>query len=119
MINWEKVIEFGDLFICTTKEAKEAKVYPNRLARVKHRPRLGALVVWQSGHGFQLGLNGLKYIENLLREDKLDEGYVLLLRIGPNGKTQFVNAAPVAEVAAKVAGVEPETDWGLGGELRN
>ena len=114
MLEWKKILESDDLRLCSIEEAQAKKVYPNRLAWLATQPKIGAVAVFQSqGADFALGSAGLDYIVDAVREQRIEKGFVLLLRKDIVGKLTFVNAAAVEEVKAALQNNrQMEGKWG-------
>ena len=107
-MDWQSIINDGNITMVGPKG-----IYPNRLAWLKDNPRIGAVVVFQSQTDFALGKAGLDHIIKAKATGHLDEAYVLLLRASVNGRPQFINAAPVEEIAARLHKEMPrEGQWG-------
>ncbi|HEX3339692.1 MAG TPA: hypothetical protein VHT68_11030 [Pseudolabrys sp.] len=110
-MDWKKLIENGELEICSTTQAKAREVYPNRIGWLKQDPQVGALVVYQSETDFAIGRAGIDYITNALQQDRIKEGFVVLLRGGDQPK--FVAAATPAEIECAVRGLPIQNGkWG-------
>jgi len=112
-MEWKKIIDEGELRLCSGEEARAKKVYPNRLAWLAKQPKIGVVVVFQSETDFALGRAGLYYIVNAVRQQRIEKGFVLLLR-KDNGKLEFVNAAPAEEIETALHNNRPplEGAWG-------
>jgi hypothetical protein len=59
---WKIAIENGLLKLSTTQVAQAKSIYPNLLAWIDGRPRVGAIVAFQSETDFALGKAGLDYV---------------------------------------------------------
>jgi hypothetical protein len=112
-MDWETIINDGELIICSEQEAKAKGVYPNRLGWLKENPRIGVAIVFQSETDFAFGKASLDYITKAKAEGRLDEAFMLLLRRGVNGHLEFVNAATLEEIEALLRNIPPRKgNWG-------
>jgi hypothetical protein len=112
-MDWETIINDGELNICSAQEAQAKGVYPNRLGWLKKDPKIGVVIVYQSETDFALGKASLDYVAKPKAEGRLKEAFVLLLRRGINGQNEFVNAATIEEVKALLRNIPPrEGNWG-------
>ncbi len=110
-VNWKQTVENGDLVICSIKEARDKKIFPNRLAWPKDQPRVGALVVFQSDNNlFAVGKNGLDFMITAIGDNRFDAGVVLLLRQGKNDKPEFMNVHPVENILVELHD-KPPSGW--------
>lgn len=112
-MDWKNIIDNdGNLRLCSDAEAQAKKVYPNRLGWPATQPKIGAVVVFKSKTDFALSSVGLDYIVDAVRQHRIEQGFVLLLR-KDRGKFVFVNAAPVEEVKAALNNNRPiDGEWG-------
>ena len=64
-MDWNELIERGELKIGSVEEAQQKNVFPNRLAWLKSK--LAALVVYRDAlgkpYGYEVRENGLNYIK--------------------------------------------------------
>jgi hypothetical protein len=112
-MDWKSIIDNDELNICSAQEAQAKGVYPNRLGWLKKDPKIGAVIVFQSETDFALGKASLDYVAKPKAEGRLKEAFVLLLRGGINGQSEFVNAATIEEVKALLHGITPRKgNWG-------
>jgi hypothetical protein len=112
-MDWKSIIDNDGLIICSVQEAKAKGVYPNRLAWLKENPKIGAVIVFQSETDFAFGKASLEYITKAKAEERLEKGYVILVRGSMNGRLEFVNAATIEEVEALVRNIPPhDGKWG-------
>ena len=111
-INWKSLVAEGKLTIGSVEEAMAKNIFPNRLAWVPEQPSVGAIVAFQSTDDFAIGQESLSYIAKSLREGRIREGYVLLLRKQGTGYT-LVRCATVEQVSVALAGRPPrDGKWG-------
>jgi hypothetical protein len=98
LINWS--VSFAQL-----KIVSDPQVHPNKLGTLEvENGTVGVVVVAQSETDFALSKSALDRVLSALREGRIVQGFLILVRrVEKSHPPQFVNAMPVEEVAAIVS----------------